>query len=545
MAQSLRSMMGMKLIRIPILMILLLALIQCSSKVDSGTGATEPGTSPMRRLTRTEYNNTVKDLLGDTSNPADQFAPESRIGGFDNNADALPLLAVNLNEFLNAAVTLSENAVTNHYSEILGCSPSAGNACAKHFIENFGMKALRSPLSQSDKDRYFDLFTDAKNSAITGENAFKVGIKSVLMAFLVSPRFLNRVEEATSSSGKVAVTDFEMASRLSYFIWNSMPDDELLDAAKNGNLKTSDQIREQAERMLEDSKAKTAMANFLSQWFRVYQVDTTTKDSTLFPEFTNSIRSLMKKEAKYFFESVWEDGNASTIFDANYTYMNDALADYYGVPGPGSSSFKKVTLNSSKRAGALTLGAVMAGLAGSRNASPTQRGKMIYENIQCGSIPPPNGGDIPQLPPFQTNQTNREHMEAAVSGSSCQGCHQKMDPLGFAFEHYSAAGKWISNDINAPSRAIKSSVTVSSGDLTGSYSSAVGLTQKIAETKTFSDCMAKKFMLFALGRSPENTDTLNTENLQQSFKSEEYDLKALVLAVVSSTPFMYKKGGTL
>ena len=317
--------------------------------------------TPIRRLTRFEYNNTVRDLLGDTSNPADVLPPEEEVAGFNNQAAALTSSDLLIEQYMKVAEDVSARAAQD-LGTLLPCDPSLDgeDACALSFIEDFGRRAFRRPLSQSEVTRFKGLFDWAVTDADLGR--FEDGIELVIQAALQSPFFLYRAElgdETPIEGDIVPFTSWEMATKLSYMLWNSMPDEELFAAAEADELRTKEQIKAQALRMVEDDKARDLIRNFHTQWLLLTHMDSVTKDTGVYPAFQGSLRPLWKEEIQTLVEHVIVegDGTLATLLTADYSFMNEELASFYGddvldsVTGP---EFRKVQLDPERRAGLLS-----------------------------------------------------------------------------------------------------------------------------------------------------------------------------------------------
>ncbi|MGB5367769.1 MAG: DUF1592 domain-containing protein, partial [Polyangiales bacterium] len=406
--------------------------------------------TPIRRLTRFEYNRTVRDLLGDTSNPADALPPEEEVAGFNNQAAALTSSDLLIEQYMKVAEDVSARAVGNMESLIPGCDPDldGSDVCASSFIQDFGKRAFRRPLSQSETDRFKSVFDWAIADADLGR--FEDGIEVVLQVMLQSPSFLYRPElgaETPIEGDVVPFTSWEMATKLSYMLWNTMPDDALFAAAEADELRTKEQIAAQATRMLEDEKARDLVRNFHTQWLQLTHLDSVTKDTGVYPAYQSSLRGLWKEEIQTFVEQVVLEGDGSleSLLTADYSFMNEELAGFYAddvldsVSGP---EFRQVQVDPARRAGFLTSAGLMATHANVNQSSPVFRGKFVREQLMCNTLPPPPNDLVIVPPELDPNKTTKEQFEEIGANPACAGCHTLMNPIGFIFEHYDGIGLW-------------------------------------------------------------------------------------------------------
>ena len=504
----------------------------------------DPGSSPIRRLTRVEYDNTVRDLLGDETHPARGFVAEEEANGFDNQAAALNVTQLLAEQYLEAAEALASAAVED-LPGLTGCADGASDAeCAAHFIETFGKKAFRRPLSEDEQTAYQNLW-----AAWTAEGQ-QTAIRIVLTAMLQSPHFLYRVEFGMPDpveEGIVRLTDHELASRLAYLIWNSMPDDELFVAAESGKLANREEIAAQAERMLADPRAHDAVANFHDQWLGLQGVESVTKDLEANPTYDESLRALWKQETEAFVNHViFEgEGDLGTLFTAPYTMANDKLADFYGVSGPGGAELEQVDLDPAQRAGILTQASVMAVNAQSNQTSPVFRGKFVREKLLCQILPPPPD-DIDINPPaVDPSATTRERYEAHKNDPACSGCHNLMDPIGFGFENYDAVGLYRTKEGTLPVDA--SGEVVGADDADGKFVGAVELAKQLAESDTVRQCVVTQWFRFGYGRAEEKADDCTMGVLNEAFAASDWNIESLLLALTQTDAFAYRravKGGS-
>ena len=502
--------------------------------------------TPIRRLTRFEYNNTVRDLLGDTTNPADVLPPEEEVAGFNNQAAALTSSDLLIEQYMKVAEDVSERAVQN-LTGLLPCDPALDgeDACALSFIESFGRRAYRRALSQSEIARFKSLFDWALQDADLGR--FKDGIQLVIEAALQSPKFLYRAElgEETPIEGDIVpFTSWEMATKLSYMLWNSMPDDELFAAAEADALRTKDQIKAQAVRMIEDDKARDVIRNFHTQWLMLTHLDSVTKDTGVYPTFRGSLRPLWKEEIQAFIEHVIMEGDGSlqTLLTADYSFMNEELAAFYGddvLDSVTGSEFRQVQLDPARRAGLLSTAGLMATHANLNQSSPVFRGKFVREQLMCDTLPLPPNDLVIEPPELDPNKTTKEQFEEIGANPSCSGCHALMNPIGFIFEHYDGVGLWRDQqngkDIDATGEVVQTE------DIDGTYDGAVELAHALAESTQVRECVSSQWFRFAYNRTVTTEDSCSLEQLNQVFADSGFDIKTLLVELTQTNAFLYRR----
>jgi hypothetical protein len=496
--------------------------------------------APVRRLTQSEYDNTVRDLLGDTTHPAQTFPPDQILGVFANNATTLtvpPLLALS---YAQAAESLTTTALKSP-AKLVPCDLAKGDdGCAKTFIATFGKKAYRRPLTQAEADGLFAAFTTNK----TGTGAtFTDGISAVMETILQSAPFLYRAEygDATKreANGVVPLTSWEMASRLSYFLWGSMPDDVLFTAAEKGELANPEQITAQAKRMLADPKARDAVREFYEQLLGIHGLASANKDTTLFPEMTPAMRASMTAETDAFVDWVmWgSDHRVATLFTAPVSFLDANTAKLYGVPAPSGTGPQRVDLDPKKRAGVLTQPSVLATLGKPDQSSPVLRGRFVREHFFCQAVNPPPAEVNNTPPPVTPGTTTRERMEQHVKDPKCFSCHSQMDPLGFGLENYDTIGRYRDVEQGKP---VDASGSVVNTDVDGDFVGGVALAQKLASSKIVLRCMATQWFRYGIGRADAKEDSCSIARATDKLSSTGGDLVELLVSIVQSDTFRYR-----
>jgi hypothetical protein len=499
-----------------------------------------PGPSFVRRLNRFEYNNAIRDLLGDASSPADDFPSEERRLGFDNNATALQVSPALAEQYMISAEALATTAVTNKLSSLVPCDPTAAagaDACAAQFIDSFGQKAYRRPLTSAEKTSMKTVFD------VGAKTDFASGVRLVVETMLQSAPFLYRVEfgqPPASGESVVKLTSWEMASRLSFLIWQSMPDDELRRAASNDELTAKDKVAAQVSRMMDDPRARDVFAHFHELWLHTEQIPSIEKDTAVFTTFSSDLVPLMTEETRRFLDYVvWDGpGTLQALLTSPTTFVNDKLAGYYGVSGASGSSFTQVDLDATKHAGILTQGGVMAMLGKANQTAPVQRGKFIREQLLCHPLPPPPANIMIKPPDVSPTLSTRERFAAHRTQELCATCHNLMDPIGLGFENYDGAGMYRTMENG---KLIDASGEVMQSDITGTFNGAVDLAPKLAGSKEVQSCVVKSWFRYAYGRAETNDDACTLQGVGQKFEASQFNLKSLVVALTTTDAFLYRK----
>ena len=392
----------------------------------------------MRRLTHSQYNHSVHDLLGDETNPANQFPPEDFVNGFKNQFSSQSISPLLAEAYGAAAERLAHNAFRGGDTHgLIPCRPhtAADAECRARFIREFGLKAFRRPLSQPEVERYATLFAD--EAGRTRTRKFLDGAEIVVEAMLQSPNFLFRAERG--GPGR----QYEIASRLAYFLWDSMPDAELFEDAAQGKLGTPAEIDKQTRRMLADSRAHQSVDEFAAEWLRFDRLLTSVKDRRQYPQFSAELaKSMTEETGRLIDDAVWNDRNFTTIFTADYAFVSSELASLYGLPAPAAEFTRVAFPADSDRAGIIGEATFLALTSKPGETSPTARGVFVREQFLCQRVPDPPPGTNNNLPPVTEDKpvTNRERMSAHATQQPCAGCHQLMDPIGFGLEKFDAVG---------------------------------------------------------------------------------------------------------
>jgi hypothetical protein len=494
------------------------------------------GPSPLRRLTPAEYNNSVSDLLGDKTHPASNFAIDTQQGLFDNTAETQTVPPLLADQYLSSATSLATNV--SNVSTLMGCQPtgSMGATCVSGFIDRFGRRAYRRPLTTDEKTRLTTLYNNTRTASDEA-----TGVRAVISAVLVSPHFLFRPEFGTTGStihGAQRATPFELAGRLASLLWASVPDDVLLDAAQNGKLASPDQVATQARRMLGDPRARPAVAAFYDQWLGLSMLDTASKNPAVFPAFNEALRTAMREETRRFVSHViWDaDAKLSSLLSAPYSFVNSALADLYGVKGPAdAATYAQVNLDPQQRAGVLTQASMLAAFARPDESSPVKRGKWVRVRILCQDLPDPPA-NVPQLPPPKAGVSTRERISQHVANPACSGCHNLIDDLGFGLEQYDGIGRFRATDQGVP--VDSSGEVTQTQDINEPYNGGAELAGLLAGSAQVRDCAPTQWLRYAMGRREQDADVCSLKAVRDSFAGSDGNLHELMVALTQTDVFL-------
>ncbi len=417
-------------------------------------------------------------------------------------------------------------------------TPSTRSVAAREIIAQFATRAYRRPLAKEEVDRLLGFFEQTDRQL----NHFEKSIQRTLQAVLVSPHFLFRGElqpEPDNPRRIHAINEYALASRLSYFLWSSMPDEDLFAQAQAGTLRRN--LETQVRRMLKDSRSRELVQNFAGQWLQLRNLDIASPARRDFPDFDNALRGAMRKETELFFEHVMrEDRSVLDFVDADYTFVNERLGKHYAMEGISGNDFQKVSLQGTPRGGVLTHASVLTITSNPTRTSPVKRGLFVLENL-LGYHPPPPPPDVPELPEGRRRRiegTLRERMEQHRADPGCASCHAKMDPLGFGLENFDGVGAWREKEGRFPIDA--------SGELvTGEkFNGPAELRRILAESKReeYLKCLSEKMLTYALGRGLEYYDKCAVDQILKRLSANEDRFSALILGVVKSTPFQMRRG---
>ena len=425
--------------------------------------------------------------------------------------------------------------------KILVCDPKTGPACVNTIVSTLARRAYRRPVTKPEVASLLKFVAMARKDGQSVEQSIQLAIEAIL----VSPHFLFRIEHDPdpSDAAKVhRISDLELATRASYFLWSSMPDDELLDLAEAGKLHIPATLAAQVNRMLADSRAAALAANFAGQWLETRNLDSVKPDPQKFPEWDPELRDAMKTETRLFFETVLRENRPlSEFLDAKYTFLNERLAKHYGISGVTGGDFRRVELVGDQRGGILSQASVLTVSSYPTRTSPVIRGKYVLQNI-LGTPPPPPPPDVPALDEAAVGASGsmRQQLEKHRANATCASCHSRMDPLGFGLENYDALGKWRTLDGKFP---IDSSGTLPDGKTFSSPAEMKTILK--AQLPDFSRCLIEKMLTYALGRGLERYDRRTVDELNRNLAASNYQFQTLIHGVVQSLPFQSRRGETV
>jgi Protein of unknown function (DUF1592)/Protein of unknown function (DUF1588)/Protein of unknown function (DUF1587)/Protein of unknown function (DUF1585)/Protein of unknown function (DUF1595) len=433
-------------------------------------------------------------------------------------------------------VILEPAALPESHRRIVFCTPEYGDPsrldCARRVVSRFAERAFRRPVPPDEVEAILKIFRLASDKGESYERAVQLALTTVL----ASPRFLFLVEPEETREDR-PLTGFELASRLSYFLWSSMPDDELLGEARAQTLRTN--LRRQVVRMLADRKSDEFVKNFAGQWLQLRKLPAVAKDKELFRDFDDSLRDAMRQESERFFAYVLRnDRSALELLDSDYTFVNERLARHYGIDGVNGDEFRQVSLTDRRRGGVLTQASVLTLTSNPNRTSPVKRGQWILQQL-LGTPPPPPPPEVPKLD--ETKEAAlaaslRERMEVHRANPQCASCHQQMDPLGFALENYDAVGRWRTMDGGFRIDA--------SGSLVGGrkFADVNELKQLLATTarKKFARCLVENMLTYGLGRGLEAYDYCLVEDIRERLAADDFRIRNIIFGIVESKAFQYR-----
>lgn len=502
---------------------------ECTCAPAAGCEAPTVGFAPLPRLTRLQYANTVEDLLGvDVHVLAENLAPDERVGPFTSNVGA-PVAELQLEQYMDAAEHIAAEAVVD-LATLVPCDPTTGDtACAEAMIRQLLPRAFRRPVTDEEVQSILAVYA-------AGED-FEAGVRIALQAILQSPYFLYRVELGDpDAEGDVrALTAFEYATRLSYFLWDTMPDEGLTEAEASGDLDSEEGRDAAVQRLLADDRSARSIGRFFVQWLDVDELATADKED---PRYDAALGDAMTEETAAFAAYVLQqdDGRLETLLTADYTVTDDAalLALYGASPGD------PVQLDDRQRSGLLTQAGFFAAHSPPNQSSPVRRGVVLRQNVLCQTLPPPppNVDNVPPEP--DPNSTTRERFAEHTEDPACAGCHVLIDGLGFGLEHYDAIGAFRTEDGGAP---VDASGEIVASDVDGTYEGGVELGRILASSDQVRDCLATQWFRFAIGRGESEADQCTVDTLHAGFAESDGDVQRLIADIALSDAFRHLAQG--
>jgi hypothetical protein len=493
------------------------------------------GWGPLRRVTHEEYDSAVQRLLDTTASPAATFPAQARAHGFTNGSALQTVGELQVERYAEAAEVLA-TAATRDLPRLLACDVAAlgESTCAHRFIDRFVPRAFRRPLDDAERTAFREAYARARREQLS----FREGVEVIVLAVLQSPKFLYHLEEGTpAGDGLVKLNGHTVSARLATALWQSLPDDELTQAALEGTLDTREGVEAQARRMLADPRARPVLVRLFLELTRADEVDRIDKDAERFPDWATQ-RTSMKAETTRFLESVLFDGDGrlATLLTAQHTFVDAELARLYQLPPV--TGWTRVALDASPRGGLLTLGSVMAVNAKANQSSPVLRGLFVREHLLCTPPPPPPQNANIVAPDVVPGVSTRERFRQHIADPSCAGCHQMMDPIGLGFENFDAVGAWRTTDEGFP---VTPDGHLYGSDVEGPFLGAEDLASRLARSAHVTDCMGTQAFRFLAARHEADADTCSIFRANAAAREAKGDVKALVVGLVASDAFRYRK----
>ena len=516
-----------------------------SAAVETRPATGPPARTPTQRLTPSEYDNALTSIFGpDLPGPASgTLPPAGTAARYDRNDVPASVREV---ELLQSLAEVNAAALAERIEELVDCDAPQERACAETFVASYGRRLFRRPPTPEERASFMSLF----DVGLT-EGTHRDGYRLVLEALLQSPQFLLRVErigDPADEEGVVHhVSDWAVASRLSFFLWDGPPDAALLDAAERGELRTPGQIAAQARRMIADTRFDNALAQFHWQWLGLRSFAETEKDEVLHPGFDAELRASMSASTFALVAHVFreDDGTLETLLTAPYAFVDARLAAFYGIAAPPGAGFHRVELDPGRRAGLLTEPSVLAEHANPASTSPVLRGLLVRTWLMCMSVPPPPEDD-PEITDFVIDPqkpVRERYADTMRPGSTCAGCHQMFNPIGYGFEHYDATGAWrdidarVSEEYDGTVDATVQGIAGAPGleDLT--VYGADGLMAVLAGYEPVQRCVTRQWYEYALERTPNGGDGPSIDEAFEAFRSSGLDLRELLIAITTTEAF--------
>jgi len=504
--------------------------------------ADDPGPAPLRRMTRFEYGRTLSDLTGVRASVADQLPPDEETLGFDDIADAYSVSTLHAARYLDVAEQAADALVADgvRLKAVAGCDPSSGDAgCLGDFIAGFGRRAWRRPLEPDELAAMQQIYAD------TADPGAKDGVAGVVAALLQSPQFIYRPEPsvpAMTTAG--ALEPYALATRLSLLLTGAGPDDALLAAAGSGGLHTEEGLLAQTDRLLTGPRAAELFVHVATQWWELGGVPTLDKDRALYRTWTDATPGALAEETRLFLADAWQGTpNLKTLLTAPVTFVDADLAAFYGLPAPAGSGFQRVDLDPARAAGLLTQGSFLAEHAKADQTSPVLRGKFVRAKLFCTPPAPPPPDIVVRPPTVDPRLSTRQRFAQHTADDRCAGCHALMDPIGFAFEHYDAAGRW--RDVDG-GQVVDATGDLVGTDVDGALDGVPSLAARLADSAAVANCTATQWFRYAFGRAEQSQGDLCTVGkLAAAFKGTngDGDFKKMVRATVRMAAFRNRASG--
>lgn len=493
---------------------------------------------PLGRLSPIQYESTIRDLFGD-----DGFTADLGAGGDIITESEVRELRDSAERIVSRSASWTK--------PVFPCdlATDGGEACASDFLAGFATRAFRRPLTDAERTSLLGVYANARASSMT----FQESMEMLLQVVLQSPAFVYKFEagEADASATTRKLTSYEVASRLSYFLWDTMPDDALFAAAESGELAEADGLATHARRLLEDPRAEKAVQRFMSSWLQLdggvlhNPLEETEKDAALYPEFGAELRDAMRVETEAFVRRAFFEnkGSLEELLSARYAYVNGPLAALYGVAGPADAeTWAWVELDPAQRAGILTRSAFLTVLSTKNVTAPIRRGVWVVEELLCTDLgePPANANNVAVEGGVVDGELRsvRQDVDARTMSGQCASCHGIINPIGFTFESYDAIGRWQTEEVTSGLPVDASGAITTSGDVDGPVNGAVELSSKLSSSEKVRSCFAERWYQQAIGEELGELDQCALDDIQAQF-AEGGSMQDLVLSIIASDAFRY------
>ncbi len=498
-----------------------------------GVNPVAPASVVVRRLNRSEYDNTIRDLFGVESSVAQDFPSDETALGFDNIAAALTVPNLLAERYVSAGESVARSAVAKAEA-LVDCAPSATDACAAKFINQFAERAWRRPLAAEESQTLQAIYLKGKQ-----REGFKTGLELVIRSILLAPDFLFRIEvgDVDAKNKRIAILNpWEIASRLSYFLWQSMPDATLFESARKGLLANANEVKAQAERMLADPKAHATVKHFHEQWLGLQPLaaGALNKDKSMYPQWSPTLAKAMHDDVTRLIDDVIfaGAGGFEALFQSRVGYVDTGLEAIYETKGRTG----RIELGAERGAGVLARAALLATYAHHNQSSPTRRGVFVRKQLLCQNLPPPPPNVNNVLSDPNPSQTTRERLARHASDPSCAGCHRLVDPIGLAFENFDAVGAWRDQESGKPIDA--GGELVNTVGIDGTFVGLAALGKQLSQSEMAQECLSRQWLRFAHGREEGADDVEVIASMKDSLRASKGNVLQLLLVLATSPGFV-------
>jgi hypothetical protein len=494
----------------------------------------DPGPAPLRRMTRFEYGRTLADLTGVDPSIAGSLPPDEESLGYDDIANAYSVSSLHASRYLEAAEQAAGALVADgaRLAAFGGCDPTAGDAdCVSAFVAGFGRRAWRRPLDDGERQAMLDLY------AATVDPTPADGVAAVVAAMLEAPQFLYRPEPGAPGATAPATLDgYALATRLSYLLTGAGPDETLLADADAGKLGTEAGLLAETDRLLAGGRAAELFVHFATEWWEIESVPSLEKDRNLYRTWTDETPGELAEETRLFLTDFWNGTpTVTSLLTAPVTFVDSTLAAFYGLPAPAGDGFQKVALDPARGSGMLTQGSFLAVHSKADQTSPTLRGKFVRAQLLCNPPPPPPPTVVVAPPVVDPRLSTRQRFAQHTADPFCANCHLNMDPIGFAFEHYDAAGRWRDTDADMP---VDATGTLAKTDVDGPLDGVASLAARLVGSTDVRSCVATQWFRYAFGRSEQTSgDTCTIAALASALAGPDGDFRKMVRQTVRTAQF--------